>query len=260
MSHLLYRTRSLLSYLWHGQGRYNVHSDFVYQFINQVLRDKKQAPEWKQIEGIRKQIKGDFTPITAQSFGAVKRPPTTASAKVRQTAISPLYGRLLYRCAAYFECCNILEIGTGTGISTLYLGSGSTVKRMVSLEGNAALATLAIEQINKRKLNQIEIIVGEFDSTLSTALGKLSSVDMVFIDGNHQKEPTLRYYTQILPYIHNETVLIFDDIHWSPDMQDAWKEIISRPEVTLSLDFYRMGLVFFRKEFRQPQHLQLYYW
>ncbi len=151
-------------------------------------------------------------------------------------------------------------MGTGTGISTLYLGSAPVVNQLISLEGNAALASLAKNQAHKLKLNKIEVISGDFDSTLSTALGRLSNIDLAFIDGNHQKAPTLQYYEQILPYTHNDTVLIFDDIHWSPEMLEAWQEIIARPEVTLSLDLYRMGMIFFRKEIRQAQHIQLYYW
>jgi predicted O-methyltransferase YrrM len=140
------------------------------------------------------------------------------------------------------------------------LGANPTVSNLISLEGNPALAEIARKQVQQLGLHHTEIINGDFDSTLSTALGKLGSVDLAFIDGNHQKEPTLRYYEQILPYTHNDTVLIFDDIYWSPEMQEAWQEIIARPEVTLSLDFYRMGMVFFRKEIRQPQHIRLYYW
>ena len=235
----------------------------MFRYINQVLRDKKNETIWQKIENVRQELKNDHTPIPSQSFGAIATPPSsfsTVANKAKQTAIPPVYGQLLYRTVAYFNANKILEMGTGTGISTLYLGSAPVVNQLISLEGNAALASLAKNQANKLKLNKIEVISGDFHSTLSTALSKLGNIDLAFIDGNHQKAPTLQYYEQILPYTHNDTVLIFDDIHWSPEMLEAWQEIIARPEVTLSLDLYRMGMIFFRKEIRQAQHIQLYYW
>lgn len=262
LPHLLFRLRSLVSYLWYGQSRYHVHSDFVFNYINQVLRDRKKQPVWERIEAIRQELKTDLTPIAPQPLGAKasSAQSNTASKKVKQTATPETYGRLLSRTVAYFGAKNVLELGTGMGISTLYLGSNAVVNKLVSLEGNPALIEIAQKQAKQMGLNNIEFVVGDFDSTLSTSLGKLGSVDLAFIDGNHQKGATLRYYNQILPYTHNDSVLIFDDINWSPEMQEAWQEIIARPEVTLSLDFYRMGMVFFRKEIRQPQHIRLYYW
>ncbi len=260
MAHLLFRTRSLLSYLWHGKSRYHVHSDFVFNFINNVLRSKQQLPAFTTIEQKRKDLLKDQRPVEAATLGAASSPETTVSKKAAQTAINPLYGKLLHRSVAYFGAKNVLEIGSGTGISTLYLASAQGVKHLVSLEGNTSLANVAKEQLQQPGFSHSEILLGNFDSTLSVALGKLSHVDLAFIDGNHQKLPTIEYYEAILPYTHNDSVLVFDDINWSPEMQEAWQAIIARPEVTLSLDLHRLGFVFFRKEFRQPQHLRLYYW
>lgn len=237
-----------------------MHSDFVFQYINKVLRNKTTAEVFKQIEAARKQLQNDCRQIAPNSYGAIKDGALrTAGDKARLTGLPPLYGRLLYRTAQYFNAQNILELGTGTGISTMYLGA-TGARRLMSLEGNSELLAVAEEQLKKMKLNNVELIGGDFNSTLSTTLGKMGVVDMAFIDGDHQLAPTIKYYEAILPYTHNDSVLVFDDINWSTDMQAAWQNIIARPEVTLSLDFYRMGMVFFRKEIRQPQHLKLYYW
>lgn len=237
-----------------------MHSDFVFQYINKVLRSKAKAPVWKQIEAARKQLHQDGRKVTPTILGAKHDPkPISVGAKAKLTGLPALYGRLLFNTAQYFKAQRILEMGAGTGISTIYMGA-TGAKKMISLEGNADLASIAQEQLNKLQLDNVELMVGDFNSTLSTALGKLGGVDMAFVDGDHQFASTIKYYETILPYTHNDTVLVFDDINWSPEMQAAWQNIIARPEVTLSLDFYRLGMVFFRKEFRQPQHLKLYYW
>ena len=59
-----------------------------------------------------------------------------------------------------------------------------------------------------------------------------------------------------LPHVHNDTVFIFDDIHWSEGMEQAWDTIKAHPAVQVTVDLFGVGLVFFRRE--QPkQHFIL---
>ena len=99
---------------------------------------------------------------------------------------------------------------------------------------------------------------GRFEDTLTVALKKLGSVDLVYIDGNHRKEALLDYFDRCLNYIHNNSVIVCDDIHASKGMEEAWNIIIQRPGVTVSLDFFYSGWVFFRKE-SSLQHFKLRY-
>jgi hypothetical protein len=85
----------------------------------------------------------------------------------------------------------------------------------------------------------------------------LSHIDLAYIDGNHRYEPTLRYFQQLLPKKQHHSIFIFDDIHWSAEMEKAWSEIKAHPEVTLSIDLFFMGLVFFRQEFKVKQHFSI---
>ncbi|NJY64179.1 class I SAM-dependent methyltransferase [Salinimicrobium sp. CDJ15-81-2] len=77
--------------------------------------------------------------------------------------------------------------------------------------------------------------------------------DLLYIDGNHQKEATLTYFEKLLPTIHNNSVMIFDDIHWSKGMEEAWEEIKAHPEVRVTIDTFQWGLVFFRRE-QEKEH------
>ena len=74
---------------------------------------------------------------------------------------------------------------------------------------------------------------------------------LVYIDGNHNKDKTLQYFKTLLKQATNDSVFIFDDIYWSPQMTAAWKEIIEHPKVTVSIDTFYWGLIFFRSE--QPK-------
>jgi tRNA A58 N-methylase Trm61 len=150
----------------------------------------------------------------------------------------------------------ILELGTSLGITTGYLGKARRNARIYTLEGCPEIAKIAKENFKLLMLPQIEIIIGNFDDTLADVLLKETSFDFIFIDGNHQKEATLRYFNQVLPYINEHSVIIFDDIHWSPDMESAWNTIIQNELLTVTIDLFEMGIVFFRKE-QKKQHFVL---
>lgn len=260
MSGIVFRLRTFISYLWHGKSRYHVHSDFVYKYINAVLLNKDKRTVFNKIEQLRLSLSNNSQTVTASIWGAKTSKATTVAQKTKATALPPLYGRLLHRTATYFNSAQILELGTGTGISTLYMATALSANKVITLEGNPDLATIAQKGLTSLGITNTQIIIGDFNSTLAPILGNFEALDLVFIDGDHKKNATLKYFEQLMPYTHNNTILVFDDINWSPEMLEAWQTIIARPEVTLSINLYRLGLVFFRKEFRQPQHLQLYYW
>ncbi|WZL88411.1 class I SAM-dependent methyltransferase [Salinimicrobium sp. 3283s] len=89
--------------------------------------------------------------------------------------------------------------------------------------------------------------------TLNSELIITHNFDLLFIDGNHQKEATLSYFEKLLPTVHNDSVMIFDDIHWSKGMEEAWEEIKAHPKVKVSIDTFQWGLVFFRRE-QEKEH------
>ena len=79
-------------------------------------------------------------------------------------------------------------------------------------------------------------------------------MDLVFIDGNHLKIPTLEYFTWFLEKSTEQSIFIFDYIHWSAEMEEAWKQIQTHASVTLTIDLFFVGLVFFNKDFKARQH------
>ena len=128
-----------------------------------------------------------------------------------------------------------------------------------TVQENSDRATLCRSQVAKRNLKSLkagntEIVEGNFDNTLSSVVSRLSTVDFAFIDGNHRKEPTERYFKELLAKTNNNSILVFDDIHWSSEMESAWETIKKDAAVTCSIDLFFIGIVFFRKEFKEKQH------
>jgi len=51
--------------------------------------------------------------------------------------------------------------------------------------------------------------------------------------------------------------LVFDDIHWSAEMEKAWLEIKSHPSVQYTIDIFFLGFVFFRPDFKVKQNFSI---
>jgi predicted O-methyltransferase YrrM len=167
-----------------------------------------------------------------------------------------VHGQILSRIIHFFSPKKMLELGTSLGITSMYQASATAFEKFITLEGCPNTAAKAKEGFDLNKLN-IEIRVGDFDATLQDALQSLGKVDYIFFDGNHKEEATLRYFETCLPYIHNNTLFIFDDIHWSKEMDDAWEKIKKHPKVRLTIDIYSFGLVFFRSEQKEQENFVL---
>ncbi|MFT3704447.1 MAG: class I SAM-dependent methyltransferase [Agriterribacter sp.] len=166
---------------------------------------------------------------------------------------SPKYAQLLFRIVNYYQPENILELGTSLGITTAYLASANSHAKVVTMEGAPAIAALAENHFNQLGLKNIRLVKGNFNETLLPELNNTKHLDFVFVDGNHKKEPTVRYFKQLLPYLHNNSIIVFDDIHWSSEMEEAWGLIKQDPSVTCTIDLFAIGLVFISTDFKQKQ-------
>lgn len=255
--------RKYVGYILRSNNRHAVHSPFVYSLIEDVLRDKRKFYAFSQVENRRRELLKDDRTIQITDLGAGSSLQRRTERRVwdlaKYAAKSPKYGQLLFRLANHFQPKTILELGTSLGISTAYLGLSNPNARVVTLEGCPEISNLASDTFQKLGLENIKLIPGNFDDTLGPALLQLPRLDLGFIDGNHRKEPTLRYFAQCMTQVHQDSLLIFDDIHWTSDMEEAWKEITAHPAVSLSIDLFFMGLVFFKQEFREKQHFILRY-
>lgn len=255
--------KKYLQYWWHasnGKG-HGVHSPFVFEFICKVLNDKKQYDCYTTIEQLRSQLLADKNVLTIEDFGAGSRTGATKQRSVQSIARAALkprkFAQLLHRIATHYQCKHIFELGTSLGITSSYLASSSSAEKLYTLEGSAAIAQVASRNFNALQLNNIDQVVGNFDETFLPLLQTLPNIDLLYIDGNHRYEPTVRYFEQAFPHLHEYSIVVFDDIHWSREMEQAWNQVIADPRVTMSIDLFFIGLVFFRKEFKVKQDFSI---
>jgi predicted O-methyltransferase YrrM len=243
-----------------GKG-HGTHSPFIFHFISHILNDKKEYTAYSTVENLRQQLLSDNTVITIEDFGAgsshSRRHNRTVSSIARNAAKPKKFGQLLFRMIQAYQPASILELGTSLGITTSYLSLAKPDAILVTMEGADQVASIARKNLDALPSNNYRLIEGNFDDTLQTAVNQLPSVDFVFIDGNHRQDPTERYFRELLTKTHNDSILIFDDIHWSHEMEQAWETIKEHPAVRCSIDLFFIGIVFFRQEFKEKQYFTI---
>lgn len=249
--------KQIIRYITHFlrlRSKYRIHSPFIFSFYQNILCDKAYNHDFEQIEHIREDLQARHRYIKRVDLGAraVEFPYSQRFVRVkdiaRHSSVSPRKGRLLYRMMNYYKPRSVVELGTSFGISTMYLAMGYRNSKVITVEGCTDTLNIAVHNFNRLALSNIDEINGNFDTKLPEILERCGTIDFVFFDGNHKKEATLRYFDECLGHIGNNTIFVFDDIHWSRDMELAWTNIREHPSVRVTVDLFDMGIVFFRKE------------
>lgn len=255
--------RAYFHYLLQARDEHSLHSPFAFDLYTRTIRAKdKFNAAFLPIQALRKQLRRDSTVIEITDYGAGSKVNKSSQRTIRDIARNTQkperFGRLLYRLIDRFAARTVIDLGTSLGLTTAYLSKAAQLHdgRVVTFEGCPQTAAVARQNFSHLGCPNIDIVVGNLDETLTTRLAGIDQLDLAFFDANHRYEPTVRYFTECLAKAHNDTVFIFDDIHWSAEMEQAWAYIKAHDRVTITMDLFYVGLVFFRHE--QPkQHFTL---
>lgn len=255
----MYQILAYYKFLWKSSNQHGVHSPFVYGLVTRCFYDKRSPSSYDLISRYRKTLLKKDQTIEVTDFGAgsrvFKSPKRKISDIAKTAGITPKRARLLNRLVRYLNIGSALELGTSLGLGSVALAAGNQV-RVTTLEGCPNTAKAAQEEFKAAGFGNIISEVGDFGELFKDPAILESSYDLIYFDGNHQKQPTLEYFHQLLPLAHNNTVFIFDDIHWSGEMTEAWEEIKAHPSVKVSIDTFFWGFVFFRKE-QEKEHFRI---
>lgn len=242
-----------LKYYFKADTRFGIHSPFLYDFVTNVVNDRKSYSAYRKMKAFHKFMKENDGNIEGKDPGAGSSLAKSGrQRKVREVAKNTghawKYQKLLYRIVHYYKPSRIVELGTSVGGSSLIFSLANPLAEIETIEGNPAIAETALESLAAFNASNVHLHGGDFDAVLPKLLDRSNILDFVFFDGNHQKEPTLKYFKMCLQHINNNSIFLFDDINWSEEMQEAWEEIKADPRVRATVDLFMMGLVFFRKE------------
>lgn len=252
----IYYASKYLKYLFIAKNKHGVHSPFLYDFITKVVNNKGEYYSFKEIERLLLTLQLNSDKINITNFGTGKSKPESISNIAYNSTQIKRYSRLMFRMVDYFKPSNIIELGTSLGISTSYLAKANSKTTVHTIEGCPDTANVASSNFRKLNLKNINLIVGDFTEELPKLLKTERTIGLLYIDGNHALKPTLEYFNLALNYVNQDSIIIFDDIHWSKEMELAWESIIEHKKITLSIDLFKIGIVFFNNKLSK-QHFYI---
>ena len=239
-----------IKYFFTAKTKHSAQAPFLYEFITIVLNKKSDDQNCKNIEQLRRDLCKSEDTIKITDFGAGSHVNDNKTRKIKDVAKNSAknakFGKLLYRITQFYKPKNILELGTSLGISTLYLAKANKESQVHTFEGCPETAKVAQQNFKKLDAKNTSITLGDFNNTLESKLEEIRTIDLAFIDGNHQEKPTINYFEKCLKYANNNTIFIFDDIHWSKGMEKAWDYIKRHQKTTLTIDLFFVGVVFIK--------------
>ncbi|MCM1035242.1 MAG: class I SAM-dependent methyltransferase [Paludibacter sp.] len=252
-------TYRLCSWLQHRLTAVNtlghgIHSPYLYNMVRFVFYDDNAYYCFRTIEYERQKLLRSQEIVRVDDYGTG----ISGNRRVCDIAASSLKSsheaQFLFRLVNALQPKSVLELGTSLGITSAYLAVAAGQGKLVTIEGSPALAQKAQDVFTQLHLSNIVQVTGNINDTLTETLHALGSVDFVFMDANHTQEATVRYFESLLPYCHEKTVVVIDDIHHSPDMETAWKILVDTPDVTAAFNCYSLGILFFDKQFMRKQY------
>ena len=253
----LFQLKTYFNYWLDAVDEHSLHSPFLFDLYTKVI--KVESEGIVEIEKLRADLLKTQREILVEDLGAGSRHFNNSKRAINEiadTSLSDLRFSLLYlRIAKYIDAKSIVELGTSLGINTLYLAQKKEAK-VFTFEGSDAVAEIAQDTFEFASAKNIELIKGNIDTTLYSNLSRMPKIDLVFMDANHQYKPTIKYFEHLLDKIHHKSILILDDIHSSPEMEKAWRELRNHELVYTSIDLYRCGILFFDPSLNK-QHVVL---
>ncbi|RZK26542.1 MAG: class I SAM-dependent methyltransferase [Hymenobacter sp.] len=250
----MFQLFAYLRYWLRSGNAHGLHSPFIYGLYTTVICHDGEFGAFGPIEERRRELLRSTQRITVTDFGAGSQVAGAGGTQrrvrniARHAAKPPRLAQLLFRLVNHFQPATTLELGTSLGLTTAYLAMANSRQRVITFEGCPATADLAQNTFEQLNISNVQVVEGNLDHTLPATLATLTQpIDFVFFDGNHRYEPTLRYFEQCLAKAHENSVFVLDDIHWSAEMERAWEAIKAHSAVTVTVDLFHVGLVFFRK-------------
>lgn len=242
-----YQVEAYIHFLWKSTNQHGIHSPFVYDLVTQCFYDKKPQDIYATIQKYHTELLRDEKIIEVTDFGAGSRVFSSNKRKIaaiaKNAGITKKRAQLLARLISYLKVEHCLELGTSLGMATIAMKHAGEI---FSIEGCPQTAAIAKKYLQKFNIEHASISVAPFEKIVPQFVNK--KFDLVYFDGNHQKEATVNYFELLVRTAHNDSVFIFDDIHWSKGMTEAWNIIKAHPKVTVTIDTFFWGFVFFRKE------------
>ncbi|MES2678589.1 MAG: class I SAM-dependent methyltransferase [Bacteroidota bacterium] len=241
---------------------HGIHSPFAYELCEEVFYNQNSFYDFGELKKTRRELWENKTKIEVTDFGAGSKKFKSSERRISDIAINgistTLQSEIFYKLINYLKLNCSVELGTSLGLNTLYFARANQLKPVVTIDGSKSLCDFAQALAEKHQVRNVQFINGKFDEVLPRLLETIPQPFFLYIDGNHTYEATIRYFNMVMQKKDNHSVIVFDDIYWSKGMTRAWEEIKKNTAVTLSIDAFYFGILFFRPEVKEKIDLKIW--
>jgi hypothetical protein len=243
------------------RGGYGVHSPFAFDLITTVIEERRAYYCYEMLDRIRRQLQQEHRQIR---YGTNS---STVRKILRKEGFSPRGYRLLFRLTNYFRPRQTLVIGSGLGLTPLYVTAYSGKTTCLVFEPDPSLAVIARNVVRKYAHAPIRIYDKIFcaSSDAPELRGKVDfivwrNLEAVSSDEEEAQQTAhlFAFFEQLLPYITDKSLLVIGDIRASSAKKQLWKKICTHPAVSVTFDFYSFGLVFFHSKLHRKTYKSIF--
>lgn len=248
MSNALFRIRG---FLWHlltafrNNKGFGVQSPFAYHLLNDAIHCKHSYYAFNALLKEKNTLLRERREIEIEDYGSkgYRRIKRGVCEVAFHSVKSTKQQEMIFRLVNFMQPETILELGTSLGLTSAYMSLARPKAQIVTIEACHACAKEAVELWKRLNLTNITLVEDTFENKLKSVLDRMKKVDFVFIDGNHTGEALNRYFNLIISYCTKNCMMIVDDICWSKDMNESWKQIKQHPSVRVTFDLFHMGIM-----------------
>ncbi len=245
-----------------ASNEHGVHSPFVFHLLTNVIYNKNEYYCFKNIANLKLQF------VSSKNiFNWVKNkfslPNNTLGKNYSESDFrlinntnqiychnkySVKYSKLLFRLVNHFQPEHIIEIGTSFSIHSIYLASACSKTSLITIEQNAEIADVTKDKFKKINLINIEQKFGNIPTSIFEIFSRFSTLNFVCFNRGFCASETLNYFTLCLEKVSKDSIFVFCDIYASSSNKELWNTIKNNNRVSVTIDFFFMGIVFFHKE------------
>jgi predicted O-methyltransferase YrrM len=246
--------REYINYIRKAQGRHQIHSPFVYDFVDKCLRISFSNDLKEKYKSLTRRLSNNETRINTTDLGAGSKKMGTSravSSIYKNASCKGTYAKLLYQISKHYQPTNILELGTNLGVGTFFLNEGNPNAYITTIDGCLETQNVAKQHILNKNVHFVHASFDDYLDALTT-----QKFDLIYIDGDHRGVSLIRYLAKLDHYCHSETLIVLDDIRWSEDMLNTWKKLINSETYHLTLDLFKVGILI-KKQGKEKEHFML---
>lgn len=255
--------RFFADYLTHrlvAKTRHGTHSPFVYKLTDEVIYDFSAKKIDDSVEQQRKKLFDDDSSLILtennECLGQLKLQQTTVKRLAKKLTNKKEVDRLIYRLVANRQPAVSLQIGTGLGVSAAYFSMANSRNPVKIIECEPEFSTVAQRIFSNLGIDNVELRTGNLQQLLHHTLLNSTKLDIVYFNKFKDGETLFNLFGLCLAKADENSMFIIKGIYSDPSTKTMWAKIKELPEVTVTVDLFWIGLVYFKKD-QAEEHFKI---